>query len=157
MRQRFAGNVETNALRVRLGTWRWTAEHPQPTWATLQKAKFWVEVRYKALREVLAEARPVAEITASSQLELPSVRLMGADGTGRWVVQAFSAGVGTPVPEAALDKQVRLVLVDAEGVDQSGGPTNSVSPSHGCLPSVRGWSEGFGMSPLADGGPRWWG
>ena len=124
MKQRFAAAADTNALRVKLGVWRPTADRVRPGWAALAKAKVWVDPGFKALREALATPRPLPQLSVSTETTLASVRGGGnVDGSGKWLVEVFSAAPGAPVPAAALGKNVRLTLVDVEEVERSGWPT----------------------------------
>lgn len=131
MKDRFARAVDIKGLRTSLGTWKPTPERPGPYWEILIRAPVWTDERYKTIRDAVSTARPLPEITASTQTALACLGPDPSEGR-RWRVDVFKATPGEPVPEAALGRTVRLVVVDAEGPDvRAGGPIGRLFCSAG--------------------------
>jgi hypothetical protein len=121
-RSRFATAVPTKAMVCRLGNWSWSATRPRPSWKALQHARLWNEATYAGIRASLQAPRPQPALTVNPEGTVRSVIVpdQGASGSRGCSIDLFKGG--DSVPQAVVDKNIRMVIVHAVNTTQPGRP-----------------------------------
>lgn len=114
MRMRFEASVDTGDLMVKIGKWRESAERPRPAWTMLSAAKVWKLPKFSALRDVLRAPRALPTLTTSSDAAVRGVGVPN-DGSGHSGTQVDIYKAGGSVPEALMNRTVRLAVIHVDG------------------------------------------